>query len=84
MSSAQEVKIHLELVIDARMLKFNSLKAFLFKVYCFLSFGIIYLLNSWYGVMKSYPYDLTENFDEADSIILTFKNNAVEIVKIRR
>ena len=77
MSSSQEVKIQLELLVDAWMLVHNDLKALLFKVYCFLTFGILYLLNFWFRVMESYPYDLTENFDEAECLILTFKNKAV-------
>lgn len=49
-----EVKIDLELVSDSWLVKRNEVKSLLFKIYCFLTLGIIYILHHYIGFMWSY------------------------------
>lgn len=54
------------------MAKLNHVKKFLFKFFCVISLGIVYLIRRWSMLMRTYEYDETESMEEADTIIISF------------
>lgn len=64
------------------MLCKNEMKSLFFKIYCYISFGIVYLLYKWIGFLKFYIYDPVNDIEQADHLVMTFKNSKSIVTEI--